>query len=140
MGDSVTHIRRGRIERDGEELFYEFFTRGQADAGGAGDDRPVVVLTHGAGGSHAVWYNQVPVLAERFRVLTWDSRGFGNSTCRSGRLSADAAVADLGAILDEVGADLLLRCEPGTGVPLPRTSRRTSTATPPREAGPEMDA
>lgn len=42
--------------------------------------------------------------------------------------------------LDEVGADLLLRCEPGTGVPLPRTSRRTSTATPPREAGPELDA
>jgi len=100
---AVTYIHRGRIEREGEELFYEFFDR--VGAGDGPDERPVVVLTHGAGGSHAVWYNQVPALAERFRVLTWDSRGFGNSTCRSGRLSADVAVADLGAILDEVGVD-----------------------------------
>jgi 3-oxoadipate enol-lactonase len=94
----VTHIRRGRIDRDGEQLFFEFFHRDD-------DARPVVVLTHGAGGSHAVWFNQVPALADRFRVLTWDSRGFGNSTCRSGRLSVDAAVADLDAILTEVAVD-----------------------------------
>ncbi len=94
-----TLLVRGRLERDGEELFHEWFHRGD------GDDRPVVVFTHGAGGSHAVWYNQVPVFAERFRVLTWDSRGFGNSTCRSGRLSADVAADDLEALLAAVGID-----------------------------------
>lgn len=96
-GDTPTLLVRGRLARDGEELFYEWFHRGETD------DRPVVVFTHGAGGSHAVWYNQVPAMAERFRVLTWDSRGFGNSTCRSGHLSAEQAAADLAALLTHVG-------------------------------------
>jgi DNA helicase-2/ATP-dependent DNA helicase PcrA len=42
--------------------------------------------------------------------------------------------------LDEVGANLLLRCEPGTGVRIPRTSQRTSTGTLPQDAGPDRDA
>jgi 3-oxoadipate enol-lactonase len=89
-------LHRGRLERDGEVLYYELAH--QED-----DHRPMVVLSHGAGGSHAVWFQQVPVLAERFRVLTWDSRGFGNSTCQSGQITVEAAVEDLGAILDECG-------------------------------------
>ncbi len=47
-----------------------------------------IVLTHGAGGSHAAWYQQVPVLAAAgYRVVTWDSRGFGLSTFTSGECS-----------------------------------------------------
>ena len=37
-----------------------------------------------------------------YRVVTWDSRGFGNSTFASGVLGTDAAVADLTAVLDAV--------------------------------------
>jgi pimeloyl-ACP methyl ester carboxylesterase len=92
-----TILHRRRIERDGEVIYYELAEHVDDDR------RPLVVLTHGAGGSHAVWFHQVPVLAERFRVLTWDSRGFGNSTCRSGEVSVEAAVEDLGAILAECG-------------------------------------
>jgi 3-oxoadipate enol-lactonase len=86
-----------RIDHDGESLYYEVT--------GAPDAR-TVVLTHGAGGNHASWFQQVPALASAgYRVITWDSRGFGNSTCRSGTVSAERAAADLAAILDAVGVD-----------------------------------
>ena len=93
----TTLLHRGRLVRDADVVYFEWVQRGQDD------DRPVVVLTHGAGGSHAAWFNQVPALASRFRVLTWDSRGFGNSTCSGGTLSAEQSAQDLAAILEEVG-------------------------------------
>ena len=94
--ESPTLLRRGRIEREGESIYYELAHRGDDD------HRPMVVLSHGAGGSHAVWFHQVLPFSERFRVLTWDSRGFGNSTFAGGSLSVDAAVGDLTAVLDAV--------------------------------------
>ncbi len=87
----------GLVASDGEDIYWEMTTAGP------GDDRPVVVLSHGAGGTHAVWYQQVPVLGQHFRVLTWDSRGFGNSTNHNDAPSAPAAASDLAAVLDEVG-------------------------------------
>jgi pimeloyl-ACP methyl ester carboxylesterase len=90
---------RGTTAHDGEDLYWELTRLGEDDA------RPVVVLSHGAGGHHAIWYLQVPVLGQRFRVLTWDSRGFGNSTNRGSAPSAPAAAADLAAILDHLGVD-----------------------------------
>jgi pimeloyl-ACP methyl ester carboxylesterase len=89
--------RTGTVESAGETIYYE--VAGDADA-------PTVVLTHGAGGSHAVWYQQVPVLADAgYRVVTWDSRGFGLSSFTTGRLGTAEAVADLARVLDAVGAD-----------------------------------
>lgn len=89
----------GRIDSGGERIYWELTSLG------AGDDRPVVVLSHGAGGSHAVWYLQVPSLGRHFRVLTWDARGFGNSTNDTGSPSAEAAAGDLAAVLGELGVD-----------------------------------
>jgi pimeloyl-ACP methyl ester carboxylesterase len=89
--------RTGTVESDGETIYYE--VTGARDA-------PAVVLTHGAGGSHAVWYQQVPVLADAgYRVVTWDSRGFGGSTFRTGRLGPTEAAADLERVLDAAGVD-----------------------------------
>jgi 3-oxoadipate enol-lactonase len=87
--------RTSRLDHDGESLYYEV----------TGDPAArTVVLTHGAGGTHASWFQQVPALAAAgYRVVTWDSRGFGNSTCRSGVVGADVAAGDLAAILDAVG-------------------------------------
>lgn len=88
--------RTARLDHDGESLYYEVTEAGAR----------TVVLTHGAGGTHASWFQQVPALAAAgYRVVTWDSRGFGNSTCRSGIVGADIAAGDLAAILDAVGAD-----------------------------------
>lgn len=86
----------GTVENDGEVIYYELAHSGDDD------DRPVVVLSHGAGGSHAVWYQQVPVLGQGMRVLTWDSRGFGNSTNHNDAPSVPAAASDLAAVLDSL--------------------------------------
>jgi len=96
MAQPPPEWRTHRLDHDGESLYYE--VTGEASAA------RTVVLTHGAGGTHASWFQQVPVLAAAgYRVITWDSRGFGNSTCRSGAVGAEIAAGDLGAILDAVG-------------------------------------
>lgn len=93
----MTTWTTGTVASGGEDITYEV----------VGDDpaKPWVVLTHGAGGSHAVWFQQVPALAQRYRVVTWDCRGFGTSTYRSGRFTLDDCVADLLAVMDAAGAD-----------------------------------
>jgi len=82
------------LSRDGDEIYFE--TVGIPDA-------PVVVLGHGAGGNHAIWFQQVPVFAREYYVITWDQRGFGLSTNRNGLANPRTATADLLAILDDVG-------------------------------------
>jgi 2-succinyl-6-hydroxy-2,4-cyclohexadiene-1-carboxylate synthase len=84
------------VASGGEDIYFEV-------AGDAG--APAVLLTHGAGGSHAVWFQQVPALvAAGFRVITWDTRGFGNSSFRTGAHGCGPAVADMTAVLDAAEA------------------------------------
>ena len=70
-----------------------------AEATGSG--RPVV-LCHGLGGNHAIWWRQVDTFARSHRVVIWDQRGFGNSTAGTGDVSIEAAAADLLAVLAEL--------------------------------------
>jgi pimeloyl-ACP methyl ester carboxylesterase len=93
----VTHRwQTGIVRSGGEDIYYEVT---------GDDDRGTFLLTHGAGGSHAAWFQQVPALADAgYRVITWDCRGFGNSTFTTGTHGAPAAVADMKAVLDTVGA------------------------------------
>ena len=68
--------------------------------------RGTVVLGHGAGGSHAAWFQQVPALAAAgWRVVTWDTRGFGRSSFASGNFTLDACVSDLAAVLTATGTE-----------------------------------
>ena len=94
----MTHSwRTATVESGGETIYYEVT---------GADHAPAVVLTHGAGGSHAAWFQQVPALAAAgYRVVTWDSRGFGRSTFDTGVLGTEAAVADLVAVVDAVGIE-----------------------------------
>jgi len=87
----------GYIDVDGgaERIYYESTGSGEA-----------VVLSHGAGGNHAIWMHQVPALAQTHRVITWDQRGWGKSTNHrkmAGR--ADIAVEDLRALLDHLAIE-----------------------------------
>ena len=52
-----------------------------------------------------MWDPQVPALAERYRVVTYDTRGHGDSPAPPGPYSLDDLVDDLVALLDEVGAE-----------------------------------
>lgn len=88
-------VGRGWLESEGESVYFET----------AGRDGPWVVLCHGAGSSHAHWFQQVPVLASRFRVVTWDQRGFGRSTNSTGRPGPATAGRDLLALLDHLEVD-----------------------------------
>jgi 3-oxoadipate enol-lactonase len=67
-------------------------------------DAPVVVLSNSLGATRGMWDPQVPGLAERFRVVTYDARGHGESPAPAGPYTLDDLVDDLVALLDEVGA------------------------------------
>ncbi len=84
----------GFLEHDGERIYWE--------SAGAG---PALVLTHGAGGNHAAWFQQIPVFAKTRRVIAWDQRGFGRSTARGGANSPERAVRDLTALLGALGVE-----------------------------------
>lgn len=66
-------------------------------------DGPPIVLMHGHSFDSTIWVEQIPLLAERFRVATFDVRGHGRSeTPASGYWSAVYA-EDMLALLDELG-------------------------------------
>jgi len=77
------------VARDGENIY--------AEATGVGEP---IVFCHGLGGNHAIWWRQIGAFAQRYCVITWDQRGFGNSTAHSGRTGIDEAAGDLIAVLD----------------------------------------
>ena len=69
-----------------------------------GDGEPLV-LSHGAGGNHAIWFEQVAFFSRRYKVITWDQRSFGNSSDDAGRHHPEAFAADLLALLDHLEID-----------------------------------
>ncbi|PRY49967.1 3-oxoadipate enol-lactonase [Geodermatophilus tzadiensis] len=67
-------------------------------------DAPVVVLSNSLGATRGMWDPQVPALAERYRVVTYDTRGHGESSSPAGPYSLDDLVDDVVALLDRLGA------------------------------------
>lgn len=61
-----------------------------------------VVLSHGAGGNRAVWFQQVPTLARCFDVITWDHRGFGTTPRGPAPASVEQSCIDLKAVIDHL--------------------------------------
>ena len=66
---------------------------------------PVVVLSNSLGTDRSMWDPQVPALAERYRVITYDTRGHGRSPVPSGPYAIDDLADDLLLLLDRVGAE-----------------------------------
>ena len=90
-------IERMTIRADPDELY------GELIRGPRWRDRETVVLCHGLGGNHASWFQQVPELVESYDILTWDQRGFGNSTNRAGLATPQQTVRDLRLLLSRSG-------------------------------------
>jgi len=67
------------------------------------EDAPVVVLSNSLGATRGMWDPQVPALAERYRVVTYDTRGHGSSPAPPGPYSLDDLVDDVVALLDRLG-------------------------------------
>ncbi|MCF7552450.1 SDR family oxidoreductase [Pseudonocardia sp. WMMC193] len=70
-------------------------------------DAPVVLAVHGYPDDHTVWSQVVPLLADDYRVVTYDVRGAGRSgePTDPGGYRTDRLVADLLAVADAVTAD-----------------------------------
>lgn len=63
------------------------------------------MLSHGAGGCHLNWYQQIAELSRDRRVIAWDQRGFGLTEADGRSTSPSVAAGDLVAVLDECGVN-----------------------------------
>ena len=81
---------------NGVRLFYE--DRGEG---------PAIILLHGFTGSHKDWAAQIPVLAEKYRVIAIDQRGHGQSAAPSSAsdYSVKIMAEDARGLLRHLGID-----------------------------------
>jgi pimeloyl-ACP methyl ester carboxylesterase len=80
----------GLLEVDGGRIYYEV----------EGDGHPLLLI-HGGLGSLRMWDDQVPAFGERYRVIRYDTRGFGRTETEDVEFTN---LADAAAVLDHVGA------------------------------------
>lgn len=80
----------GFLDVDGGRIYYEV----------EGDGHPLLLI-HGGLGSLRMWDGQVPAFAERYRVIRYDTRGFGRTETDDVEFSNRA---DAASVLDHVGA------------------------------------
>jgi pimeloyl-ACP methyl ester carboxylesterase len=85
-----------KINRDGVEIYYEVHGGG-----------PPLLLTHGFSSTSEMWKSQVAALSKHYKLVVWDMRGHGRSDYPddASAYSEALTVADMAALLDEVGAD-----------------------------------
>jgi pimeloyl-ACP methyl ester carboxylesterase len=93
---AVTEVQHVE-SRDGTRIAY------RAD----GDGEPVVMV-HGAATSSADWVFASPFLRDRFTIVTMDRRGRGESGDGAGDYAMALEAEDVLAVLDAVGAELLV--------------------------------
>jgi pimeloyl-ACP methyl ester carboxylesterase len=85
-----------KINRDGVSIHYEVYGSG-----------PALILTHGYSSTSAMWKGQIEALSKHHKLVLWDMRGHGQSDYPDDPAAYSEAltVADIAALLDEVGAD-----------------------------------
>ena len=73
---------------------------------------PPLVFAHGAGGNTQIWWQQVPHFSPHYRVVTFDHRCFGRSTCPPEAFKPEFFGDDLIAVLDAEEIDrIALVCQ-----------------------------
>ena len=84
-----------KLSRDGVEIHYEVHGSG-----------PPLLLTHGYSSTGEMWQGQIEALSKHHTLVLWDMRGHGRSDYPADQsaYSEAATVADMAALLDEVGA------------------------------------
>jgi 3-oxoadipate enol-lactonase len=80
-----------KTQVNGIELYYEVH-----------GDGPAIVFAHGAGGNHLSWWQQVPVFTRQYCCITFDHRGFGQSSDSPNGPGSQAFVEDLKQLLDHL--------------------------------------
>jgi 3-oxoadipate enol-lactonase len=88
--------KRGFAEVNGARLYYEV----------AGSGHPVV-LVHAGIADHRMWDDQFALFAQRYRVIRYDQRGFGQSTVPAGPFAFHDDLCILLRQLDVTRASLI---------------------------------
>lgn len=83
-----------RVRANGIAMNYELAGQGEC-----------LALVHGAGDNLHMWYEQVPVLSRRFRVLTYDVRGFGETELPESEVGLEVLTEDLHRLLRALAVD-----------------------------------
>jgi pimeloyl-ACP methyl ester carboxylesterase len=85
-----------KLDRDGVKLHYEVHGSG-----------PALLLTHGYSSTSAMWKGQIEALSKDHQLVLWDMRGHGQSDYPDDPAAYSEAltVADMAALLDEIGAE-----------------------------------
>ena len=79
------------LETTGGTLVYDVF----------GEAEETIVFVHGGGGNHLSWWQQIPHFRERFRCVTYEVRGWGQSKDLSGE-GRSAFRRDLEELIDHL--------------------------------------
>jgi pimeloyl-ACP methyl ester carboxylesterase len=79
---------------NGARVYYEIHGEG-----------PAVVLAHGAGGHHAIWWQQIPYFRDRYSLVVLDFPGFGNSDSGRSEYDTHEFPECILAVLDAVGVE-----------------------------------
>ncbi len=82
-------------EANGQRLFYE-------DTGG---DASAIAFSHGLFMDHSMFDPQTEVLRGRYRCITWDERGHGQTGDATEPFTYWDSAEDLGALLSSLGAE-----------------------------------
>jgi 3-oxoadipate enol-lactonase len=69
------------------------------------DEGPVLVLSHTLATSRAMWRPQIPHLARRYRVVSYDMRGHGESAAPDYPYSLEMLSEDVIGVLDSLGVE-----------------------------------
>jgi len=84
------------LQHDNARLHYEL--EGPTDA-------PVVVFSNSLGTDLSMWDGQAAVLAKKFRVLRYDTRGHGQTSVTPGPYRLGQLAGDVIALFDELGIE-----------------------------------
>ncbi|WP_291864126.1 alpha/beta fold hydrolase [Bradyrhizobium sp.] len=84
-----------KLNRAGVDIYYEVHGSG-----------PPLLLTHGYSSTGEMWQGQIEALSRHHQLVLWDMRGHGRSDYPDdpSAYSETATVADMAALLDELGA------------------------------------
>jgi pimeloyl-ACP methyl ester carboxylesterase len=83
-------VKMAFYDADDAAIYYEFTGRG----------KPVILL-HGYALNSTMWEFQIPVIAEKYKAIAIDLRGFGQSSCSS-RWSSDVMAEDTVGMIEEL--------------------------------------
>ena len=87
----MPHLQRD----DGVKLYFEVHGKG-----------PAIILSHGVAVTSQMWRPQIEALSKDHTLVIWDFRGHGQSDKPDDQAlyTQEATIADIGALLDHIGA------------------------------------